>query len=355
MLALAKEYYIEPRLLKIRGSAGSTQVKSFTKTDIDGAIAVQVEAGSALPRTRAGRQARIEFLIQSQIIQPDQAYKYMDSADLAGLADHYALDEDQAYRENEKLNLGQPLNPLEMQNAQQAVQQAGQQGVNPDTNEPFQSPDEFNAWAQQQMSQAAIKPGPVDNHTVHIDVHGRVTKSLEWASLDPQLQQMYVDHLNAHFSANYDLMQMQLPQDPVRTTLQLKSTIGPSVQSKILTRQGIETTPDESSEPPLETWVTDSVDKADVDGGSPGQDGGVNLAKVAQINADAQASALDRHHQNQRSGTMAQMDVLSKAQKAQQDSEMHGQKLRKAAADAAASEAKARHAQHPPKPSSGKR
>ncbi|HEX5912702.1 MAG TPA: hypothetical protein VFY54_06195, partial [Rubrobacter sp.] len=57
MLSLAQKYYIEPRLLKIRGSGGSVQVKRFSQADIDGGVSVNVESGSGLPRTRAGRQA----------------------------------------------------------------------------------------------------------------------------------------------------------------------------------------------------------------------------------------------------------------------------------------------------------
>lgn len=353
MLALAKEYYIEPRMVKIVGTAGSTQAKAFSQKDIDGAVDVSVEAGSGLPRTRAGRQARIEFFINNGIIKPDQAYQFLDSGDLAGLADQFSQDEDQAYRENEKLEQGQPLNPLAMQQAQGMIQQAQQMGADPSTGEPFQSMEEFQGWAQQQMNQAMVAPGPVDNHSIHLDVHSRPMKGIEWDQMDPQTQTMFIDHVNAHMNALQS--QMQSPSEPVRTTLQLKSTVGPTVQSKILQQQGIQTTPDESAEPPLETWVTDSVDKADVDGDSPGQDGGINLAKVAAINAEAQASALDRHHNTQQSSIKGQMDVLSSAQKAEQDAQLHDQKLRAASANADAAEHKARHAANPPKPSNGKR
>lgn len=346
MLALAKEYYIEPRMLKIVGSAGSTQVKQFTNADIDGQINVQVEAGSGLPRTRAGRQARIEFLINNQIINPSQAYQFMDSGDLAGLAEQFSQDEDQAYRENEKLDVGEPLNPLAIQNAQAMIPQVMQQGMNPDTGQPFQDMQEFQMWAQHALQQAAIQPGPVDNHAIHIDVHGRTAKSVEWFSLPPEAQQAYIDHINAHMQA---LQSQQVsPSEPVRTTLQLKSTVGPTVQSKILQQQGIQTSPEESAEPPLETWVTDSVDKADVDGDSPGQDGGINLAKVAAINAEAQANALDKHHSSLHSNIKGQMDVLSQAQKAQQDAELHDVKMQQARANATAAEHKARHAARPP-------
>lgn len=351
LLVLAKEYYIEPRMLTIRGSGGATQVRQFAKTDIAGAVAVHVETGSALPRTRAGRQARIQSFMEMGMIDPKQAYKHVDMADLRGLQQQFAMDEEQANRENEKLDKSQPLNPIALQQAQQGVMQAGETGVNPDTQEPFESEEEFMAWADQTMRMAALSPGLLDNHNVHLDAHGMVIKSSEFENLPPEVQQSYLMHAQMHMDALSSLPQPE-PQAP-RTNLQIKATTGPSGLAKILQAQGVELTPDEAAEPPLETWVSDSVDKADVDGSGPGQDGGVNYAKVAQINADAQANALSIHNQARSDHAKTQASVLTMAQKAQQEAELHQIKLRQASAQADAAEAQAKNAKNPPKPQGG--
>lgn len=347
MLSLAKKYYIEPRMLKIRGSAGSFQVKQFTQSDIDGAVNVVVESGSGLPRTRAGRQARIMEMIDRQLIRPDQAYKYLDMADMTGLAQQFALDEDQARREHEKLNQGQILNQQALQEAQGQVQMAGQMGVNPETGEPFQDENDFEMWAQQAMQSAAVSPGVLDNDAVHLDIHAQVIKGVEFERMPPEVQQAYVMHAMQHQGRLQS--QQQAPSEPVRTTLQLKSTVGPTTQAEILSSQGVNVTPEQTSEPPLETWVSDSVDKADVDGSGPGQDGGVNLAKVAQINADAQANALAKAQDSNRSAISAEADLIDRVNQSRREEELHGEKLRGAAAQADAAEKNARVAgQKPP-------
>ena len=341
MLEFAQKYYIEPRLIKVAGSTKSTQAKQFTRADIDGNISVHVETGSGLPRTRAGRQARIEWMIESGLIRPYQAWKHVDLADMKNLSDSFALDEDQAYRENEKLNVGEPINPVAMQQAQQSVQQAQQTGQNPDTGQPFESMQDFMLWAQQTMQSAAVTPGLLDNHQVHMDIHGRVIKSIEFESLDPQLQQMYMQHVQQHFQIWRTVLPIPNPEAP-KINLQLKSTVGPSTQEKILTQAGIPVTTEDTSEPPLETWVSDSVDDPDVDGGSPGEDGGVNLAKVAQITANAQAQALATHNQAHANSVKQQVDTVGKMQKIQQAAELHQVKMRQAQAQAEAAQRKAK-------------
>jgi hypothetical protein len=135
MLSLAQKYYIEPRQMRIIGSGGSVQVQKFNQADIAGGVTIRVETGSGLPRTRAGRQAQIERWIDKGIIPPDKAWKYVDSADLKGLAAQFQADDDQANREIEKIERGEPINPEALAQAKATVQQ----GTNPQTQQPFQN------------------------------------------------------------------------------------------------------------------------------------------------------------------------------------------------------------------------
>lgn len=255
MLQLAQKYYIEPRLLKIKGSGGSVQVRKFTQADITGGISVNVEAGSGLPRTRAGRQARIQSYVEMGVIKPDQAYKYLDIADLKGVAKMFQADEDMAYREHDKLIQGLPVNPMAQAQAMMAVEQ----GVNPETGMAFQSPEEAYAFLQK----AALQPLPYENSAMHLDTHGLFLKSVEFEALPDDAKQRFVEH----YTYTHQKIGAEQPQEEnVRTTLQLKGTIGPTGAAAILSKQGNpEITPDVMAEPPLETWVTDSMDKPDVD------------------------------------------------------------------------------------------
>lgn len=257
MLSLAQRYYIEPRLLKIRGSGGSTQVRHFTQSDIDGGVSVNVEAGSGLPRTRAGRQARITSYVEMGVLKPDQAWKHLDIADLKGVAKMFQADEDRAYREHDKLIRGIPLNP---QAAQQAMQVVAS-GINPDTQAAFTSVEEAQAFVEK----ASLSPLPYENSQVDLDTHGLFMKSLEFENLPEDAKGRFLQHYSLTVEKVQAAQPLPQPEAP-RVSMQLKGTIGPTGASEILRASGNPgITPEVMAEPPLETWVTDSMDKPDTD------------------------------------------------------------------------------------------
>lgn len=314
MLQLAQQYYIEPRMLKIKGSGGSTQVRKFTQADITGGVAVNVEAGSGLPRTRAGRQARIQSYVEMGIIKPDQAFKYLDIADLKGVGKMFQADEDMAYREHEKLTTGQPINTIAQQQALQAVES----GVNPMTGVEWESPDEAYAF----IMEAGLKPLPYENSSMHLDTHGMFLKSVEFESLPPEIQMNFL----RHYEMTFEKISSEAPvEEGVKTTLQLKGTIGPTGAAEILSKQGNPgITPEVMAEPPLETWVTDSMDKPDTDetGNDPYTEDEQMLQMALLQQKEMQANAMSE-------------------EKHVGDLSLQAQKVRKARADADTSEKKA--------------
>lgn len=252
LLCLAKEYYVEPRLVTVRGGGGSQQVKRFQGADIASGVDVRAEAGSGLPRTRAGRQARIERLIEMQVLPPHQAWKYLDIADMRSVAAKFAADEDQALREHEKLLKGEPLNQAAVSQAVSAIQS----GMNPETGAPIEEGDDLQGI----LMRAALQPGPADNHAAHLDMHHDFIVSVEFETLPPQVQQAFFEH----FAATQEAMRANAPipegQAP-RISLSMHGTLGPTVAAKMMKQAGVDTTPEEFTEPPLETMVQDFVDQ----------------------------------------------------------------------------------------------
>lgn len=321
MLSLAQTYYIEPRQIEIAGSGGSSKVKRFTQADINAGITVRVETGSALPRTRAGRQARILDYVEKGIIPPQQAYKYLDMADLAGVTKQWQVNEDQAQREHDMLVEGQPLNPIELQHAQEALMQ----GMNPETGQPLDPAQEDPMII---LQNAALKPWPTEDLDTHLRAHSTWINSLEFMSLPPHVQMAAL----THFEQTRELMASNVPQpEPIapRVALQLKATTGPTGAASILQKAGVtDVTPEIMTEPPLETWVSDSVDKPDVEG---------------QGNQPAPAPEVQ------------QAPIIKQMQDMRHDEEMHKidaakamAQLAKAQADAVAAGHKARNAAKPP-------
>lgn len=329
MASFAQQYYIEPRLLKIIGSGGSVQVKKFKNSDISGGFSFHAEAGSGLPRTRAGRQARIEFMLQNQMIDPRQAMKMMDVADTHGILARMQADEDQALREHEKLMHGQPINPIALQQAMQQVQQVmADPTADPDGDGQPDTPEEKLAWAQQTLEQAAVAPFPFEDYQTHLDTHALFMKSVEFEGLPEQVQQSFIDHWEATLQTMMSLPHIPEPK-PVQTTLQLKGTVGPTVAAEILNKNGvIDATPEQMAEQPLETWVTDSLDKPDVE--SAGNDPLTQAEQVQsmqQASDQAQLDAMKTAHQAALAHVSAQQDQAAKDQKARHAEQLHQQKL----------------------------
>lgn len=250
MLSFAQTYYDEPRLTKMQGG-NQSQAKTFTKTDIKD-VDIYVEAGSGIPRTRAGRQLRIKNMIDTGLIRPDQAWKYYDMADLKTLQKRFAQDEEKASRENDLLLRGVPLNIVAMQSAAQAMST----GVNPMTQMPLQ-PGEAEVIIQD----AGLEPGPADNHLVEMDIHAITIKSEEFNTYPPEIQQAHFSHYGKHAAFAGDLGEKQ----PPKISYTIRGTAGPTATTEILKTGGINVTPEMMAEPPLETWVSDSVDKIDQD------------------------------------------------------------------------------------------
>lgn len=332
MAAFAAEYYIEPRLLKIVGSGGSVQVKKFKNSDIAGGFSFHCEAGSGLPRTRAGRQARIEWMLSSGLVDPKQAMKMMDVADTKGLLAQLQADEDQALREHEKLMKNEPLNPMALQQAMQQVQQAmADPTADIDGDGQPDPPEVKMQWAQQTLQQAAVAPQPFEDYETHLTTHALYMKSAEWERLPPPVQQNFIDHWEATLQA---LMSIPVRPDPkaVQTTLQLKGTVGPTVAAEILNKGGVlDATPEQMAEEPLETWVSDSMDKPDTDetGNDPlTQAEQVHQMEISQANADL--NSMKTAHQAALAHKTSQQADLAAQQKMDHAEQSHQQKLRHA-------------------------
>lgn len=288
MLTLAQRFYQEPRLMKIKGSSGSIQVKRFSQADIAGNITIHVEAGSGLPRTRAGRQARILKLMEIGVIPPNRAYKYLDLADLKGIDAQMRADEDQAYREHDKIIKGIPLNPEAMQAAMMAVNS----GINPDTGEPLESPEE----AMMILERAALTPGVADVDIVHSDVHGNYIKSIEFENHSPDVRRRFLTHFQLTEQKIASKAPQPEPQAP-KINAQLKGTLTPTSLAAIFRQAGMPIDPAVFvEEPTLETWVSDDLDEPDMDSSSGlGQDDAdVRLKEAKAREAEAKADKAEK-------------------------------------------------------------
>ena len=260
MLELAQKYYQEPRTMIITGSGSKPKVERFEDADLIQGVTVKVEAGSGLPRTRAGRQARVLQMLQMGILSPTKAYKYLDMADFKGVQMQFEADEEQAMREHDRLLDGQPVNEQAAKQAQDALMMQMLQDP--------QAP--IDPQMLQQSVEAGLQPLAYENKPVHLEAHGAYMKSAEFESLPFEVKEQFYKH--------YELTQQAIqaesqPQgDAPKVSLQLRGAVGPTVGSKMLNQSGVkDVTPQELLEPPLDTVVIDNKDKPNSEGGAGGQ------------------------------------------------------------------------------------
>jgi hypothetical protein len=323
MVKLAQKYYVEERLLKIKGTNGAVQARKFLNADLEGGFSFHAEAGSGLPRTRAGKQERIFRMLEMQLIDQRSALKHLDTADMTGLMAKFSAAEEQAQRGLEKIKKGEPLNMLAVQQAMQAIED----GVHPATGEPLQDP---SAEAQGILQEAAMQPMPYEDPQVWLDVLTNFMQGVEFEKMEPDVQQLFLVRYSAMQQAAA-AGQPQPPAEKPRVSLQLKGTTSAPVAGEILRESGVEVTDEQVAEPPLETWVTDSMDKADQDeaGNDPftEEEQAMQLQQMEQKHALQMAKSAHEVSKAEAQAQQAQRDANDGNEDARTE-EMHQQKLR---------------------------
>ena len=260
MLELAQRYYHEPRLIMLAGAGSKAKVSRFESADIIAGVQVKVETGSGLPRTRAGKQARVMQMLQMGLLTPTKAYKYLDMADFKSLQAQFQADEEQASREHDKLMDGMVVNEAAARMAQEQLMMSMMQ-VDPNTGQPMP----IDPAALQASVEAGLQPLAYENKNIHLEQHGLYMKSPEFEDLPSDVRDRFYKH--------YELTQMALTSETVpqgsapRVSYQFRGAVGPTATSKILAQGGVAgVTPEELLEPSLDTVVIDNKDKPNAEG-----------------------------------------------------------------------------------------
>jgi hypothetical protein len=151
ILETIAEKYDIPRTVTIypkRG--GEPEVFDFYGDMLSGVAGVEVQAGSALPRSRAAKQQFVLDLWDRRLEQdPRKVRQLLELSE--GEPDEWEIDLDQAERENRHLEKGEPVEVLE--------------------------------WM---------------NHPAHLYQHHRKMKSAEFEEWDEEKQQLYIKHCEEH-------------------------------------------------------------------------------------------------------------------------------------------------------------
>lgn len=164
VLSHASQFWSEERTVRVIGKDGAFDAHVYKASDLGGNHDVRVEAGSALPTSKAARLALVMDLIKLGAIKIEDALQAIDLGGMESINEDFLVDLRQAQRENLKLSMGE--------------------GV------------PANVW---------------DNHDVHIQIHDKFRKSQQFETLDEQAQALFQQHVELHQSA---LQAQQPPMGP---------------------------------------------------------------------------------------------------------------------------------------------
>jgi hypothetical protein len=210
-LNYVKAYWDTARKVKITGTDGTFDVATFEGSDLRDNTDVRCEAGSALPTSRAAKQAFIMDLMKFGFIDPQKGLEVMEIGGVNKIYEQIQVDIRQAQREN--LKMGQATADLIAQSHQEQLDKY------------MQTPEAQNLAAQglimegpngdlMDLSDVLMggQPKPVevpllvpvntwDDHRLHIERHNNYRKSQSFDNLPDEAKTLFEEHVKQHVAA----------------------------------------------------------------------------------------------------------------------------------------------------------
>ena len=186
ILTLCVQFWDEPRKISAAGDTNAFDIQLLSGADIRNGTDVRIEGGSALPQSRAARQALVMDLMQQGFIEPEKGMKMLEIGGAQRIMDELREDERQAQRENIKLK------SLDEQDIEEFTQIWLEQAqIDPQ--------DYSDAETGQALSPPPIVPvNTWDNHEIHIEVHNRFRKSQAFEHLPESVKTAFETHVEMH-------------------------------------------------------------------------------------------------------------------------------------------------------------
>lgn len=109
LLGHVRDFWVAERTIQVIGTNGAWEAHEFSNSNIAGNTDLRIEAGSAQPTSRSGKQAFIMELGKMGWIPPARALKYLEMSETGRLYEEMQLDTRHAQRENLKILAGEEV------------------------------------------------------------------------------------------------------------------------------------------------------------------------------------------------------------------------------------------------------
>lgn len=193
-LSYVHQFWDVPRIVRITGPDGSFDSLAFKGSDLENNLDIKIEAGSALPISKAAKQALIMDLMKMGFVDPNKGLEVMDMGGINKIYEQLQVDQRQVQRENLRMSkvTGDMMQQYNEQNAQ-VMQQAQMTG------EP--SPFGTDEIGQPLMPPLMIPVNSWDNHAAHIEYHNQFRKGQTFETLAPEVKALFEQHVQQHIMA----------------------------------------------------------------------------------------------------------------------------------------------------------
>lgn len=189
-LTYVQDYWDTEHMVKVTGTDGSFDVMTFKGSDLQNNVDIRIEAGSALPTSKAAKQAFIMDLMKMNFIDPQKGLEVMDMGGINKIYEQIQVDQRQSQRENLRMSkvTKDLLDQYQMQNQMIQEQDPAHFGMDPNTGLPMSPPliIPVNTW---------------DNHQLHIEYHNQFRKGQQFELLPEESKQLFESHVRQHIAA----------------------------------------------------------------------------------------------------------------------------------------------------------
>lgn len=202
-LVYVKMYWDEARTVKVVGLEGTFDVQTFKNSSLRGNCDIRIESGSALPTSRAAKQAFVMDLMKMGFIEPEEGLEILEVGGLNKIYERIQVDKRQAQRENLKMRV---ITEEDMQ----------RQSIEWDQQDPKNTIDPTTG--QKLVPPLIVPVNTYDNHDLHIKIHNNYRKSQNFENASSVVRMVFEEHVKQHQEAISGMMLHPLtgmePSDP---------------------------------------------------------------------------------------------------------------------------------------------
>jgi hypothetical protein len=195
-LVYVKDYWQEERTIRTVGLDNSFDILAFRGSDLRGNTDIVVEAGSALPTSKAAKQAYIMDLMKMGFIPPEKGLEVLEIGGLNKIYEQVQVDARHAQRENLKMSKATKEDMIRVK--QEWEQRPEIQRIDTATGQPLRVP-------------LIIPTNSYDNHALHIEYHNRYRKSQAFEMATPEVKLLFEEHVREHMQAQVQGMSLDMP------------------------------------------------------------------------------------------------------------------------------------------------